>query len=224
MTVGRIPNIEGGIQPTLFTTKGDLIAATAASNPARLGVGTNGQLLSADSTAATGLAWTAAPSSGGMTSIASGTLSSTSVTISSIPGTYRNLFLYILGAQVNTGSPIAIRINGNTSNPYNQKLGELSTTTWETSSYQTYFDPTGGNINVVTTSNTNAYSFQFEEYTQTSYKNILGSYRHISNGGAGSYNSWCSYQNTTAITSLTITTASGTSTFSAGTYTLYGVK
>ena len=58
MTVGRIPNIEGGIQPTIVTTKGDLIAATAASNPARLAVGTNGEVLTADSTAATGLAYT----------------------------------------------------------------------------------------------------------------------------------------------------------------------
>lgn len=55
MTVGRIPVIEGGIQPTLLTTKGDLISATAASTVARLAVGTNGQVLTADSTAATGL-------------------------------------------------------------------------------------------------------------------------------------------------------------------------
>jgi len=57
MTTGRLPSVEGGIQPTIVTAKGDLIAATAASTPARLGVGTNGQYLSADSTAATGLAW-----------------------------------------------------------------------------------------------------------------------------------------------------------------------
>lgn len=41
-----------------FTAKGSIAAATAASTPANLAVGTNGQLLSADSTAATGLAWT----------------------------------------------------------------------------------------------------------------------------------------------------------------------
>jgi len=55
MTVGRIPNIEGGIQPTIVTTKGDLIAATAASNPARLAVGNNGETLVADSSTSTGL-------------------------------------------------------------------------------------------------------------------------------------------------------------------------
>jgi hypothetical protein len=63
MTVGRIPSVEGGIQPTLLTTKGDLISATAASTVARLGVGANATVLTADSTEATGLKWAAIPAS-----------------------------------------------------------------------------------------------------------------------------------------------------------------
>lgn len=46
------------IAPTIIDAKGDLITATAADTPARLGVGTNGQVLTADSAAATGLTWT----------------------------------------------------------------------------------------------------------------------------------------------------------------------
>lgn len=49
------------IQNAIVDAKGDLIAASANDTPARLAVGTNGQLLSADSTAGTGLAWIAAP-------------------------------------------------------------------------------------------------------------------------------------------------------------------
>jgi hypothetical protein len=64
MTVGRIPVIEGGIQPTIFDAKADLLTATAADTPARLAVGSNDQVLTADSSTATGLKW-ATPAAGG---------------------------------------------------------------------------------------------------------------------------------------------------------------
>ena len=57
MTVGRIPVIEGGIQPTIFDAKADLLTATANDTPARLAVGTNGYALVANSAEATGLKW-----------------------------------------------------------------------------------------------------------------------------------------------------------------------
>ena len=51
---------------TAMTTKGDLVPATGSGAFARLGVGANDTVLTADSTAATGMKWAAA-SSGGMT-------------------------------------------------------------------------------------------------------------------------------------------------------------
>ena len=51
------------IQNAIVDAKGDLITATAADTPARLGVGTNGQILTADSTEATGIKW-ATPATG----------------------------------------------------------------------------------------------------------------------------------------------------------------
>jgi len=47
-----------------LTTKGDIYAATAASTPARLGVGSNGETLVADSAATTGLRYSPAPAIG----------------------------------------------------------------------------------------------------------------------------------------------------------------
>jgi hypothetical protein len=48
---------------TIIDAKGDLIAGTAADTAARLAVGTNGQVLTADSTQSTGVKW-ATPSGG----------------------------------------------------------------------------------------------------------------------------------------------------------------
>lgn len=81
------------IQNAIVDAKGDIIAATANDTPARLAVGTNGQVLTADSTAATGLAW-ATTSTGGLTKIATATLSgATSISFTSIPTTYKRLQL-----------------------------------------------------------------------------------------------------------------------------------
>lgn len=46
----------GGVN-TLFTAKGDILAATAANTPARVGVGSNGQVVMADSTQTPGVKW-----------------------------------------------------------------------------------------------------------------------------------------------------------------------
>lgn len=47
----------GAIMKTLLTAKGSLISASGVSTPATVTVGTNGQVLSSDSTKSAGLAW-----------------------------------------------------------------------------------------------------------------------------------------------------------------------
>lgn len=54
--LGNVTN-DAQIAKSVGTTKGDLVAFTAASTPARVGVGTDGQVLTADSTQASGVKW-----------------------------------------------------------------------------------------------------------------------------------------------------------------------
>jgi hypothetical protein len=57
---------------SVLTAKGNILVATAASTPTALAVGTDGQVLVADSTCTDGLAWVT-PASGSVTSVATGT-------------------------------------------------------------------------------------------------------------------------------------------------------
>jgi hypothetical protein len=107
MTISRIPSVEGGIQPTLLTAKGDLISATAASTVARLAVGSNDQILVADSTAATGLKWaTPAAAASGMTLISRTTFSNVASHAVDVcfTSTYESYLIVIEGITAATNS------------------------------------------------------------------------------------------------------------------------
>lgn len=85
-----------GIPATIFDAKGDLIAASAADTAARLAVGTNGQVLTADSSTATGLKWASA-SSGSLTYTGGSSFTGvTTVNVNDVfSATYDNYMIYL---------------------------------------------------------------------------------------------------------------------------------
>ena len=100
-----------------YNAKGALLSATAASTPGVLAVGANDTVLTADSSEATGLKWAAA--AGGMTLISTTTLTGSSVTLSSIPQTYKNLQLVVRNfLPADNNRYIGLRINGDSNTRY----------------------------------------------------------------------------------------------------------
>jgi hypothetical protein len=53
--------LDGKVDESLFDVKGDILVASADNTPAKLGVGTNGYILTANSGATNGIEWAAAP-------------------------------------------------------------------------------------------------------------------------------------------------------------------
>lgn len=74
------------VAKSTFTTKGDTLVATAASTPARLGVGSNGQVYMADSAQASGVKWAAPVAAGSASVVTLESTTSTSYTDLTTPG------------------------------------------------------------------------------------------------------------------------------------------
>lgn len=110
---------------TILDAKGDLISATAADTPARLAVGSNGQVLTADSTTSTGLKWASA---GGKVLQVVNSNYSTQTTITSSSYTDTNLSVTITPT-LNTSKvlvlvsqPLTVDQNASSCNGYTQLL------------------------------------------------------------------------------------------------------
>jgi hypothetical protein len=208
------------IQNAIVDAKGDLIAATAADTPARLAVGTNGQLLSADSTAPTGLAWIAAPSSGGMTLLSTTTLSGASTTISSISGSYNKLVAYIYGA-ANASANYLLSIQPNaTANLIYAVIPQNINNTAQVDK------TTNGDINapaVSTQTGVNSTVLEIDNYANAAhFKPFSYSGFMVATGGDHGFIQTGGIKTNTAISSLKFVASAGT--FNAGTVLLYGVK
>ena len=227
---------------TAIDAKGDLVAGTGADAFARLGVGTNGQVLTADSTAATGLAW-ATSTTGGFTLITETTAAAaSSISFTSISGSYKHLMLVWDGLTHSaTGSQFTVRLNNDSSGLYNtRQFGASSTTLINTAgSSETAMGPIGAggvgfmgvSANVSSTSvNAPMGVLWIYDYASASkFKQFEATGGYFNNAGSVQVNFTANgvYNSTTAVTRLDIVRLSGSATLTNDANTsvrLYGVS
>jgi hypothetical protein len=203
------------IQNTIVDAKGDLIAATAADTPARLAVGTNGHVLTADSTAATGLAWAAA-SSGSMTLLASGTFSNSALSLTSISGAYKDLVL-IFENYAKNATDTNMRLNADSGSNYAWAQYASGLTSFNQTTNSTAIQMNQPNIS---TGTPNSLYMTIYNYANTnSHKAVTGLFNGSPQGTKNVVWNIASYGSTNAITGISTTDA-----MTSGSYYLYGVK
>jgi hypothetical protein len=202
-----------------MTTTGDTIYSSSGSTPARLGIGSTGQVL----TVSGGVPSWATPAGGGAyTSLASGSLptGASTLTLSSISQSYQDLLLVVVGFRTSTnGDYLRMRFNGVTSGTYGSQLNFSSGGILLTDTSMRVMNSANS------TSNTGQTNILIENYTATASKFFTGlGINNSATSGEGSMTTTNGgTHTTTAISSITIFSNS-TNNFAAGTYTLYGVK
>jgi hypothetical protein len=224
MTTGRLPSVEGGIQPTIVDAKGDLIAATAADTPARIAVGANDTVLTADSSTSTGLKWAAPAAGGGMTLINTGgtTLTGASTSITSIPGTYKHLYLVLKKVYFASTGTLYMTLNNDATNNYSYSgISNVNTTISGISSSSTSGFYLGVMSNSSTVKNLGEWAIWIPLYTDTNSVAVHSVCKSYNGTSSSSRVMDGIYDGSAAVTSIELL---GDANFSGGTAYLYGVN
>jgi hypothetical protein len=188
-----------------MTTTGDIIYSSGGSTPARLGIGTTGQVLNVTA----GIpAWTTPAAGGSLTLLSTTSLSGSTTTVSSIDQTYEYLYIQIADIVFSTGAYIMFKPNGNNPNELTFLSGAGST--GGKSDGNLMGNSTSGGASYITI---NLYNYKnTSEEKNFDYYTTFGA----SVQGAGFVKS------DSAITSISLVTSTGT--FTGGTMRIYGVK
>jgi hypothetical protein len=200
--------------------KGDLVVGNATNDSGVLAVGTTDQVLTVDSSTATGLKWATA-SAGGMTLISTTTLTGTTVTLSSIPQIYNSLYLVFKNVDpVNDTAYVTLRLNGTSTVSY---YNFITFGSQSSSAADTRWVITNG---IDVTVNANLATITIPDYTNSTTRK-MGFINYVGSPDTGfaDISSLIAVGGSTitaAVSSLTITTNSGD--YNGGTVLLYGVK
>jgi hypothetical protein len=215
------------IQNAIVDAKGDIIAATANDTPARLAVGANDTVLTADSTTATGLKWAAPASGGGMTLINTGgtALSGSTTTVSSIPTTYNSLVIYITDFYQSSAEPFRLYLNGDTTEA---NYGFAGTRLYGANLNQAMGSNASArviNLDVAASDQNNNLVITIPNYANTTAFKTYTAHSALWDGSTSTPAITFTahrYASTTAVTQVGFNAVVGT--FSGGTMFVYGVK
>jgi hypothetical protein len=205
--------IGGSASP--LTTKGDLYGYSTTN--ARVAVGTNGQVLTADSTAAVGVAW-AAPAS--YTQISSTSIAGAGTSISSIAGTYNKLVLVVQDWYPSTnGENLRLRFNGDSTAAAYGQAGVSAGVAYSNSQNFLWASYQGA----VNSDNNNFLVLEIENYANTNSHKVARYANYYLSGATQMIDEGAMrWKNTAAITSIDFASTSGN--IGQGTAILWGVK
>ena len=200
-----------------MTTTGDTIYSSSGSTPARLGIGSTGQVL----TVAAGVpSWATPAAGGGMTLLSTTTLSSTSTVISGISGSYKDLLFLVQDVQsTSTDGDLQFDPNGTTQISY--VTGIRGTTVGNINDLAVSLNQSAQQI--ATTNDKPSYQLYIFNYADTSYHKPFLISGNATATVASTINGGGSIRTTSAITSMTLKFRNG-QTFAGGRVLVYGVN
>lgn len=198
------------------TTLGDIeYRSSTANTNTRLPLGTAGQVLAVNS-GATAPEWKTI-SSGGMTELATGSLSGVTTTVSGLSGAYKDLIVYVYAFTDGAGNSFNVRLNTDTTTTYRHAKMNTGSTAITAPSAATYLSI--GDF--VSTGNYGLMKITIPFYSTTSaYKHIFAT-QNTSNQAVSVVGY---YQSTSAITSISFGSNGFTTSVTGGTYVVYGVN